>query len=264
MYFPIQKNLFFLSVFINILASIVCSNDLYARTLVLAADVWCPYNCEATSKDRGFMVDIVAEALTSKGYKIDYRNMSWTTAMDDALAGRIDGVIGAGASEAKDLVTTKEPLGINKTCFYAKSDSRLVFKGLENLPQMSLGVIAGYLYGSGIDKYIDENKINFKKVQLVTGDKPLLQNVKKVQAGRVDALVENEMVMNFSFLKFNIEGLKSIGCDKETPIYVAFSPKATDSKVIAETIDKKMVEFRRSGALTKILRRYGAKDWKSK
>ncbi|MCX6119251.1 MAG: transporter substrate-binding domain-containing protein, partial [Proteobacteria bacterium] len=103
--------------------------------------------------------------------------------------------------------------------------------------------------------------IQFSKVQVVTGDKALLQNVKKLQSGRIDALVENEMVMNFSLRKYHIAGLESIGCEPETPLFVAFSPKKDSSQKIVKLIDEGLAEMRKSGRFAKILERYGAKDW---
>ena len=230
--------------------------------LVIAADAWCPYNCEATSHDRGFMIDAASEILGKYGYEVIYRNSPWTNAIRDVANGHVDAVVGAGSAEAKDLVTAFEPLGINKTCFFTASERNFRYTGVTSLNAVRLGVIAGYLYGELIDRYIEEHRIHYNRVQLVTGDKPLLQNVKKLQAGRIDALAENEMVMSFSTRKFNINGLRNAGCEKETALYIAFSPKRSDAKRLAELMNGGMPELRRSGKFKAILKRYGVNDWK--
>ena len=230
--------------------------------LIIAADAWCPYNCEATSHDRGFMIDAAAEILGKYNYEVIYRNEPWTNAMHDVAEGQIDAVVGAGSAEAKDLVTAFEPLGINKTCFFTSSERNFRYTGVTSLNAVRLGVIAGYLYGDLIDRYVEEHRIHYNRVQLVTGDKPLLQNVKKLQAGRIDALAENEMVMSFSTRKFNIKGLRNAGCEKETALYIAFSPKRSDSKRLAELMNGGMPELRSSGRFKVILKRYGVNDWK--
>lgn len=232
------------------------------QQLIVAADAWCPYNCEATSHDRGFMIDAASEILGKYGYEVVYRNQAWTNAMRDVRLGQVDAVVGAGASETKDLVPAFEPLGINKTCFFTSSKKNFHYTGVTSLNTVKLGVIAGYLYSDLIDRYIEEHRIHYNRVQLVTGDKPLLQNIKKLQAGRIDALAENEMVMNFSMRKFNITGLRNAGCEKETALYIAFSPKRADAKKLAEIMNGGMPEIRRNGRFRTILKHYGVADWK--
>ncbi|MCX6119250.1 MAG: transporter substrate-binding domain-containing protein, partial [Proteobacteria bacterium] len=118
------------------------SGSAVAESIILAADNWCPYNCEPTSLDRGFMIDIVSEVLKKHGYKVEYKNLNWTKAMEDVAAGRIDGLVGAGASEAKNLVITENPLGINKTCFYGNYGTKIRFKDVQSLKNIKIGVIA--------------------------------------------------------------------------------------------------------------------------
>jgi polar amino acid transport system substrate-binding protein len=231
------------------------------KTLHVAADAWCPYNCEATSRDRGFMIDMLAEILADKDYQVSYKNVAWTQAMDSVKSGTLDVIVGAGASEAKDLIVPKTPFGVNKTCLFASYTSPLKYTGVASLKTMRVGVIGGYLYGEAIDQYIESQRIHFDRVQIVTGDKPLVQNVKKLQAGRIDVLFENAMVMDFSSRKFGFAGLKNIGCERESPLFVAFSPKLPEAQQIVSYLDQVIPQFRLSGRLEKILNRYGVKDW---
>lgn len=244
------------------LLSFVLSASAFGKVLTIAADTWCPYNCDASSRERGFMIDVVSEVLSKHGYSVSYRNESWTKALQEVQDGAVDAVVGAGSTESEKLVVAKEPLGVNKTCFYTLAGSGWKYTGVGSLSDVRLGVIAGYLYGGETDLYVDKTRTNYEKLQLVTGDKPLLQNVKKLQAGRIDALVENEMVMTFSSHKFALLGLRNAGCDKEMPLYIAFSPKHAESKRLAEYVNQGIPELRRSGKLKAILARYGVKDWK--
>ena len=223
-----------------------------ARNLVIEADVWCPYNCDPASKDRGFMIDAAAEILSAQGYTVEYKTDSWTRAMQAVLEGRIDAVVGAGATEAKDLVMAGEPLGINKTCFYTRKNESFTYTGVPSLDGIRLGAISGYLYGSAIDEYVSHNRANYQKVQFVSGDKPLLQNIRKLQGKRIDALVENEMVMDFSMRKFRLDGVRSSGCEKPGPLFIAFSPKISDARRLAEYINAGLPEMRRNGHFNKI------------
>ena len=244
------------------LVLLAASSAATARTLVISADVWCPYNCEAISKDRGFMVDAAAEILEKQGYTIEYHTNAWTRAVQDVTEGRIDAVVGASAPEAKDLIIADEPLAMNKTCFFTRGDDKFTYKGVPSLDSIRIGVISGYQYGGEIDNYIRQNRANYQKVQFVSGDKPLLQNIHKLDGHRIDALVENDMVMEFSSRKFRVKGLRNGGCDKPGPLFIAFSPKIPDARRLAEFINAGLPEMRRSGRFGQILERYGVRDWR--
>lgn len=47
------------------------------RSLVIAGDYWCPYNCNPESENQGFLVELARRALYIYGIDVDYRMMSW-------------------------------------------------------------------------------------------------------------------------------------------------------------------------------------------
>ena len=107
-------------VFIAVVYSFSISALAAPKTVVIAADSWCPYNCDQTSRDPGFMVAIARDILSAAGYKVTYTNLPWTEAMNEVLSGRLDAIIGASVGEARNFKLAGEPLGENKTCFYTR------------------------------------------------------------------------------------------------------------------------------------------------
>ncbi|MEI6397916.1 MAG: transporter substrate-binding domain-containing protein [Pseudomonadota bacterium] len=232
------------------------------KTITVAADTWCPYNCDEQSREPGFMIDITREILAASGYTVNYKNQSWASAMTDVASGKIDAVVGAGESEARALVLAAEPLGENNTCYYTRSDDLFKFKVGVPLSTRRVGVISGYLYGDPLDQYISANRANYNLVQLVTGDKPLLQNIRKLKARRIDTLVENMVVMDFSTRKYKVDGIRLAGCEGPVPLYIAFSPKREDAGHLAELMNQGIRDMRKKGRINEIMARYGLKDWK--
>ncbi len=50
----------------------LCSSYVIADTITIAADNWCPMNCEPESKEPGFMVEIAQSILAKAGHKVVY------------------------------------------------------------------------------------------------------------------------------------------------------------------------------------------------
>jgi len=247
-----------------IMALSLCPSRLFAgnKTITVAADAWCPYNCDERSREPGFMIDIARDILSASGYVINYKNQSWASAMTDVASGKVDAVVGAGESEARALVLAAEPLGENKTCYYTRTDDLYQFKVGGSLASRRVGVISGYLYGDPLDAYIAANRANYNLVQLVTGDKPLLQNIRKLKDRRIDTLVENMVVMDFSQRKYKVDGIRLAGCEGPVPLYIAFSPKREDAGHLAELMNEGIRSLRKKGRINEIMVRYGLKDWK--
>jgi len=233
-----------------------------AKKILVVADPWCPYNCDQSSHDLGFMVDVAREVLSAHGYEVSYLNMPWLDAMRASRSGQADAVIGAGPSEAKDMVLAGEPLGQNKTCLYTRSDDPYQYRPGQSLKGRRLGVASGYLYGDGLDQYIDANRAEYNLVQFAGGTKPLLENYRKLVDRRIDTVVENFLVMEFSVRKYRLTGVKLAGCDEASTLHIAFSPKRADSGHLAELINQGVRDLRRSGRLKEILARYNTTDWK--
>jgi polar amino acid transport system substrate-binding protein len=87
------------------------------QNIVLAADPWCPHNCVAGSIREGYMVDIARQAFALQGIEVNYVNMSWARALQQARTHHIDGVIGAFKGDARDFVFPQESLGLSATVF---------------------------------------------------------------------------------------------------------------------------------------------------
>lgn len=233
-----------------------------SRKIVIVADEWCPYNCEAASRFQGFMIDTMREIFAKSGYQIEYKNLSWSEALISVASGKYDAVVGASVEEAQKLAIAVEPLGENKTCFYTRSDDPFKYRGFEQLRKRRLGVTYGYLYGAAIDDYVAMNRDNSELVQIVSGDKPLLRNLQRLNGRRVDTIVENNAVMNYSIQKYLISGIREAGCEQPTTLHIAFSPKRADSSDLVKLTNQGIKDLRKSGRLSDILSRYSIIDWK--
>ncbi len=232
------------------------------KSLSIVADEWCPFNCSKDSLDQGFVIDMTKDILGAAGFDIDYATQSWTSALEDVKAGRKDAIVGASREEAQGLIMVEEPFGQNKNCFYTRLGDPFVYRSVDALFGRRIAIAAGYLYGEPIDSYIASNRTNFNRIQMATGEQPLLINIRKVESRRVDTLIENMQVMDYSLRKYRISGIRLAGCDEPTPIYMAISPKREDAGKVASMLALGIRKMRQTGKIRELLARYGLSDWK--
>ncbi len=236
----------------------------HADNIEIRADSWCPYNCEPTDKNLGFMIEIAQEALKPHGHKINYSLMPWSRALKEASDGGINGVVGAAKEDAPDLVFPEEALGESANCFFGDAASTWKYEGIKSLESQNLGAIKDYSYAEDLDKYINDNAKNLSRISLISGETALKQNVEKLKLKRLSLIVEDANVLA-DYLKANKldTQIKNLGClETKRNVFIAFSPKNPKSKEYAEQLSKGIQELRKSGALKSILDKYGAKDWK--
>lgn len=241
-----------------------------AETVVLAADEWCPYNCEAGSDKPGFMVEIARAALGKHGIAVEYVTVPWARAIEETRQNKYAGIIGAYYGDAEDFVYPKVPQGRSAMTFYAKKDSAWNYKTNADLEGISLGIIADYSYSTELDDYIEQHKADAKRIQVVSGDDALEANIQKVIHGRIGAFVEDKQVIDYKFsapdMKANREALREAGllptpADGNGIVFVAFSPANPNAAKYAELLSTETMAMRKSGELKEILDRYGVQDF---
>ena len=232
------------------------------KSLSIVADEWCPFNCSKDSLDQGFVIDMTKDILGAAGFSIDYSTQAWTSALDDVKAGRRDAIVGASREEAQGLIMVEEPFGEHKNCFYTRLADPFVYSSVDALAARRIAIAAGYLYGEPLDSYIASNRPNFNRIQMSTGEQPLLINIRKLESRRVDTVIENMQVMDYSLRKYRISGIRLAGCDAPTPIYMAISPKREDAGKVASMLALGIRKMRQTGKMRELLARYGLSDWK--
>ncbi len=245
----------------------------------LQADVWCPFNCEENANDPGYMIEIAKIALDSIKVDVQYKNLSWNKAIDEARKGLAHGIVGSSVTDAPDFIFPANPLGKTKNCFFTLPESEWSFSDAESLKKVRIGVIEGYTYGEPFEAYVSsylkEKEKNPKSkdkeldinslIQAVPGDQALTLNIKKLKTkpSRIDAFVEEESVLkNFLFAKkMPMYSYRNAGCLKPDNVSIAFGPKEPKAKEYAKLLSDTVVAMRKDGRLKKILDKYGISDW---
>lgn len=236
-----------------------------AETITIAADQWCPYNCEPNSEKPGLMIEIAQKAFAKHDITIEYHVMPWTRAIEQARAHKHTAIVGASKRDAPDFIYPSIPQGWTRNSFYTKADSTWKFTGVGSLSAISLGVIANYSYNEELDAYIEKHRNNRRFVQSISSDNGLEINIKKMLADRIGAIIEGDYVMAYTLAKNGwsdkVKHVGSMPPSEADDLFIAFSPKEPKAKKYAQILSQEIKAMRASGELKKILDTYHINDW---
>lgn len=233
--------------------------------LVLAGDHWPPYvNARGDSRD-GFMVELAREAFKLSDIELEYQERPWARCLKLAAEGTIDGVIGIYFTEARKLgfVIPEESLGLSVNRFYTLNASSWRYTGIPSLENVTIAAIEGYDYGE-LNDYLASDPAGRKgKVIRMYGDGVLEGILKMLVIGRIDAAIEDELVMAYMAERTGItSSIREAGeVNPINPVGIAFSPVMPSAARYASALDSGIRELRKSGRLARILDSYGLKDW---
>lgn len=232
-----------------------------ADDIIIAADRWCPINCDPADSEPGVMVEIARRIFSGAGHTVEYRILPWARAVKTCRNGLITGVIGAFVGDAPDFIFPEnELLMISGNALFVAKDSKWIYTDIPSLSDVNLGAILNYDYGEKANNYIREGK----KVQLISSENPLDQNILKLLIGRIDVIIEAEPVFWYVAGKKGVhDKFKKAGQISDAKkCYIAFSPAIPKSGEYARILSDGIDTLRQSGELGEILHRYGLSDWK--
>ena len=235
-----------------------------ADNITIAADTWCPINCEVNSQYEGFMVHMARVIFSKAGHSIEYKVMPWSRALSEVKAGNINGAIGASIDECTDCIFPQHEQGMVSLEMFTKKQDTWRYDGLASLKGKTLAVIADYAYSDELDAYIKRHKNNRNIIQVAFGNDPLERVIKKLSNDRVDVAIETGEVFWYTANKLNLKDqFSAAGLAFEAEkIYIAFTPETEKSQEYANILSEGMKELRRSGELQRIMELYGLDDWK--
>jgi len=232
-----------------------------ADTITIAADAWPPFNGDPDSTTPGYMVEIAREAFKAKGHTIVYRKMPWSRALLHAKQGKIEGVIGAVRKEVEEFIFPIH-LGFYAPTAFVRKDSTWTFNSIADLKKVKVGIAQDYSYGKQTMKFINDPK-NSLNVRAATGNDPLKDNIRLLQAKRIDAILASKPVFDYISNQLGIGALFKEAGSVETPdpMYIAFSPENPKAAEYAAILSEGVTLLRESGRLAEILARYNLTDW---
>lgn len=234
-------------------------------TLVMVGDNWCPYNCEPQAPQRGYMVDVLEKVLAPY-FTLTYQLKPWSRAVTMVESGEAQILIATPSTTLQKIVPSA-PMGVDQSCFFVRKGNPWRYKRLSDLNAVRLGVVQDYRYDDNgpldslIAGYRNRNDV---RLETAVGENALESNFRKLKAGRMDVVVENENVGRYMVQTLKLDDSVDFAqCANHhvATTHVAVSSKRADAKQILSIINNGVAELRRNGTLNTILKAYGMVDW---
>lgn len=142
-------------------------------------------------KPGGFLLELTIEAFKQVGYEPHVRFEPWARALDAAMNGEVDGVLGCLYSDARaQKLAYSDELAESETGFFALERSQITYTTLQDLSKYTIGTKLNAYYPTKF------TAATYLKTEPVSD---YLVNVRKLLAGRIDLFVEKRLIIK-SFL----------------------------------------------------------------
>lgn len=252
-------NIFFM-VLTSLFAQVNANESL---TLSFASDNWCPYICESEDSP-GYAVEVTRQIYSSNGHQVKFFKIPFKRALIDTQNHQFDAVLLVSDVDLRDyhLTSGEKTIAVGDTVFFVHRSSEWVFKDLDPLNSLRLGLINGYKYGEDIDALIAHSG-SLGLISWSHGALPVKQNISKLVRQRVDVIIDNQAVITYTAAKMeSSNAIKFAGsASVDDPLFIGFSNKHPFDKQLAKKFDEGIAELRQKGELEKILAKYGLSDW---
>jgi polar amino acid transport system substrate-binding protein len=226
----------------------------------LASTNWCPYTCLNSDKMPGIVNEYVSALLKREGTKTTIDVFPWSRAISLVRKGDVyQGLLTAVPEEAPDLLFTTTPIMTYQVCVYTRHNSKWIYqmdREGRNLKGV-VGVIANYGYGGEIGALISRFRDN-GKIHEAKGVRPLSSILKMVQAHRIDAFVEDNVIVNWEIKNRKLMdfGIRKAGCAQSTPFYLALNKDFIDAEKIISYLSSAFGNSENQILLKRIARKY--------
>jgi len=234
-----------------------------STTLSVTSDVWCPYVCDDNVLP-GFLVEVVKEIAKDHKIKLTFSLTPLARALSLAQKGKVDILLALTPQHITDYQLQQSLLSFGGLYndFYVTTKKQWHFQGISNLEihlnkGAILGTINGYQYGNKIDRMLRDNS---EHVFSASGNSPLTKQLKMLQMGRLDILLDSRFTVQYQLSKMPNNSIIYAGTQGNfTPLFLGFSPLV--DKGLVSVFDQGLKSLRQDGRLEKILVKYGIQDW---
>lgn len=232
------------------------------KPVALVADDWCPQHCEKSSTEKGYVVDIVSQALELEGVPFTLQYVPWTRALRMVERGNADGLLTPTVPGFPQFRYHRQAVGYQQYCFYVDKESEWKYARYADLQGKRIAMLADSGLGP-LEGYLKANKGSITVSELRAENDFAFRLFKFLASKRADTVVLTSDVFDYSQAMGVVDkGYKSAGClDREKMAVGLTHGDARRSELIGKALDSGIEKLRKSGKLAAILAQYGMTDW---
>ena len=213
---------------------------------------WEPYTGQ-NLPDHGFFSELVTESLAKVGYRVVYGYRPWPRALKEAKDGKVDGVMNAyWKQDRTEFLSYPDVVWKVKEEFIALQKNPISFNG-------KLSSLKGYKIGV-LNQSAQAAEIEFADVKTEPVSDQL-QNVKKLLAERIDAIVIPRSIFFYHLERIDPGFDRTLIKILKPPfkiydMYVAFSKRKPGYEQLTADFNRGLKLIKVDGTFKKILQKY--------
>ena len=203
--------------------------DLNAKELEVAKGNWPPYNYYENNIHKGFVTEVTNSIFKDMGYTASFKIYPWVRAESLILNDKVDALYSASKKDNREekCYYPDEELFNSKYVLFFRSNEVKKFKTLDDLKDLSIGVVKGYAYSDSIWKTLRKNRNYINFINDTIG-------FKNLASGKIDCFLAETGNGIYLSKKLNINDKIDYSPKPlvEKPYYIIFSKeRVTDSFV---------------------------------
>lgn len=233
----------------------ILANGVLADNFTITTDDYAPYTIVDGTNVGGIVTDIVAAALTAEGHTVGFVAAPWARAMSMAESGEATGTMPWFRTPEREekFLYSETVINARNLIFFRKGGKLkkdLAWESYADLSPYRMGGVIGYWYVEGFRKAGIEP-------QLVKRDE---QNVRKLEAERIDAFITDELVGR-ALIKKIFPGKEAEFDTVDKPDsaaalhVIARKGNAAGEKMVA-SLNAGLLKLKESGELEQIVAKY--------
>lgn len=218
--------------------------SLPAVALNLTTEEFPPYNFsdDGGKTVSGISTDVVREMFKRAGLPLKISLMPWERAYQTALSEKDTCLYSTSRTDAREKsFKWVGPIAVNSWAIFAKADSAITAKSLEEIKHYKVG---GYR-GDATASYLKEQGI---QVEESNNDE---QNARKLAAGRMELWGGSAQTIPTQAKKVGV-AVKQLFVFKEAPLYLACNPGVEDADV--KKLSDALKAMKADGGMDKLLK----------
>lgn len=232
-------------------------------SLKFTSDLWCPYVCQ--DNRLGYAVELSQKAAELMAVDSSFQFQPLARGVKRTKQGQADAVLAL----SKELIV-KEGLIPNSVAiggfyydYYVKQDNPWRYSGPESLINTieqgaSLGLIKDYFYSDFVH---DLEQQNPAQVFRQHGNHPLLTNLRLINRGRIDILIDSRITVEYHSAFHQIQPLQFAGSEGVLfELFVGFSPETEQSTI--NRFDNNLHTLLNSHYFAELIKKYRIPDWR--
>ena len=203
---------------ISLLLALGIGNFSHANTLKVCYDQWPPMTIFPSEgfPARGFVIDMLEQIYTSKGYQLEYYEVPLARGLDmvaDGLCDMLPEYLFSQDTEVGFEYATEATFAY-PTAFVVRQDESWRYDGIQSIQGKRVATGPGWDYSSvSVDyqNYIDDPN-NSDLVEVIAGSSDVVERIfQMIKAGRIDLYADNMLVLQYMLNRFDWNnGLKIV------------------------------------------------------